>query len=217
MNKLRHAFIAILTAIGIFCGTAALHNQAYAACAALWTIADENISYCNGASKDGTFSSNLTENPDGKITVTITLNNYQGQMFSLEGYGTGIDVSKYIINLVGSTEITLDSADQRYNDEIDYELTGDGQLIIKSANGIIETLSAASSKKPTPELPTNTNTPADPTIKDMPTEPTEPKDAVNTGSIIVWVGGIILAGILLALWLLHLHSKKSPRKPAKKR
>ena len=65
-------------------------------------------------------------------TVTLTLNNYNGNSLKLNCYGTAQDGITFVINLVGDNNITTDGVgiDFDYNGKIVFN--GDGKLTINS-------------------------------------------------------------------------------------
>ena len=69
-------------------------------------------------------------------TVTLTLNNYNGNSLKLNCYGTAQDGITFVINLVGDNNITTDGVgiDFDYNGKIVFN--GDGKLTINSTKPI---------------------------------------------------------------------------------
>lgn len=69
-------------------------------------------------------------------TVTLTLNNYNGNSLKLNCYGTAQDGITFVINLVGDNNITTDGVgiDFDYNGKIVFK--GDGKLTINSTKPI---------------------------------------------------------------------------------
>ncbi len=69
-------------------------------------------------------------------TVTLTLNNYNGNFLKLNCYGTAQDGITFVINLVGDNNITTDGVgiDFDYNGKIVFN--GDGKLTINSTKPI---------------------------------------------------------------------------------
>ena len=209
MNKLRLTFATILAIIGIAYGSMTPHNSAHAACAVRWIINNETINFCDGTSENGTFTSKLEKDSEDGIIVTITLNNYQGPAFYAESYGSGIEVTKYVVNLTGSNEITLDNIEKVYTSGIAYELTGDGQLLVKTANQSTDCVSTLPDNIP---ISNNENLPDDALIG--PTKPVDTWDVITWFAIRIALITILIAtGVFATLGVIWLRSKKSPRKP----
>lgn len=107
-------------------------HQAHAACAYSWEMKDstgktESINMCSGENQAKTFTSQISD--DGIITVK--LNNYKGESFTLKSYGTGMYFQKIVMNLSGENEISaLDGI--ALDAFAPLEFTGTGSLKIKA-------------------------------------------------------------------------------------
>lgn len=118
------ALAAPLTSLNIY--------QANAACAYSWEMKDgagkdESVNMCSGENQAKTFTSRISD--DG--IVTVNLNNYKGEAFTLHNYGTGMYFQKVIVNLSGENEIT--AVDGIALDTFaPMEFTGSGSLKIKA-------------------------------------------------------------------------------------
>lgn len=112
-------------------------SPAQAACAYGWELfsADdefvESFSMCSGASENGAMKSNLDDE-----AVTVKLNNYNGGMIELKGYGSGLNVSKIIFDLTG--ENVIDAGDGiALAVAVPVEFTGEGTLKMRAVLPIL--------------------------------------------------------------------------------
>ncbi len=140
MSKIKMTLAAGLAVLGMTAGGASglfggvFGGQAQAACAADWVMGDQRVSFCGGALEDGTFTAKLEGDFENGFVSTVTLNDYKGPMFAMEGYGTGFPVNKFVVELEGLSEVTVGDFEYLYMGEMEYELTGEGRLVMKTAN-----------------------------------------------------------------------------------
>lgn len=144
VSKIRTIAVAGMVALGMALGGVlngvfggafggVFGGEARAACAAAWEMGDRSVSFCGGALEDGTFTAKLEGDFEKGFTSTVILKDYKGPAFYAVGYGTGFPVNKYVVELVGLNEVTLEDSEYLYMGEMEYELTGEGRLIVKVA------------------------------------------------------------------------------------
>lgn len=133
MSKIKMTLaVGIAVLMGLL-GCYGASREAQAACAADWVMGKRNVSFCGGALEDGTFTAKLTGDFEKGFVATVILKDYKGPAFHVEAYGTGFPVNKYVVELEGLNEVTLEDFEYLYMGEMKYELTGEGRLVVKTA------------------------------------------------------------------------------------
>lgn len=136
MSKIRTIVATGMMVLGMALGgilNGVFGGEAQAACAADWEMGDKRVSFCGGALEDGTFTAKLEGDFENGFTSTVILKDYKGPAFLAKSYGTGFPVNKYVVELVGFNEVTLEGFEHLYMGEMEYELTGEGRLVVKTA------------------------------------------------------------------------------------
>lgn len=122
--KFRYLFLFLFLVVGLFFAV----DVNAAGLPYDWIIDGEEVF-------DSNTSQTATVTKDSN-TVTLTLNNYNGNSLKLNCYGTAQDGITFVINLVGDNNITTDGVgiDFDYNGKIVFN--GDGKLTINSTKPI---------------------------------------------------------------------------------
>lgn len=135
MSKMKMALAAGLAVLAGVVGAFGGPEKAQAACATYWEMGDKSVLFCGGSLEDGTFTAELTGDDENGYVSTVTLRNYKGPAFVARTYGTGVPVKKFIVELEGLNEVTLEDFEQFYMGGVEYELVGEGRLVVKAPNG----------------------------------------------------------------------------------
>lgn len=133
MKKIRMSLAVGMAVLAGMLGAFSAGNKAQAACAAAWEMGERRVSFCGGALEDGTFTAKLEGDDENGYVSTVVLKDYKGPMFLAKGYGTGFPVKKYVVELEGLNEVILEDFEQIYMGEVEYELRGEGRLVVKTA------------------------------------------------------------------------------------
>lgn len=131
MSKIKVVAATGLVVLAGVLGALGAGNEAQAACATYWEMGEKSVSFCGGTLEDGTFTAKLEGDDANGYVSTVILKDYKGPAFVPRTYGTGFEVKKFIVELNGLSEVTLEDFEQLYMGEVEYELKGEGRLVVR--------------------------------------------------------------------------------------
>lgn len=138
MSKIKVVAATGLVVLAGVLGALGAGNEAQAACATYWEMGEKSVSFCGGTLEDGTFTAKLEGNDASGYVSTVILKDYKGPAFVPRTYGTGFEVKKFIVELEGLSEVTLEDFEQLYMGKVEYELKGEGRLVVRTSSGASE-------------------------------------------------------------------------------
>lgn len=147
MKKIANMLLALAL---LTSGVLLQSSSVQAACGGWWYIGEvgaggEMVSFCDSKSQDETFASSVDLDNDeyGKYVLNVTLNNYNGGEFKIEGLSAGLEVVKVIITLVGKNTVPQKTIMPGTYWGAPVEIKGEGTLTFSDVAVVADTTEAS--------------------------------------------------------------------------